>query len=148
MITLALQHGWSSGVLLGLGSGTLLWRFVTEVPDLQIVGVDHFIRRDRHAKVSAMASSAADRCTVHAMRTAQAATLIEDGSVDFVLIDAGHKHGCVRSDIRRYWSKVKTGGWFGGRGYDPAHPGVVTAVNERFDDPSFLGYSVWSVEKT
>lgn len=149
MITLALQHGWKNGAMLGIGSGSLLCRFLSEVPYLRMIGVDHFVRSDRKHRVMSIAGDYSDRCVIYACRTSQAAKMVEDESLDFIFVDAGHKYGCVRSDLRAWWGKVRTGGWFGGHAYEESHPGVVMAVDERFGDSVLKhGYSVWSVEKS
>lgn len=149
MVELATHHRWRYGAELGLGSGHLLDRLLGDVPELFVIGVDHFVRDDRRQKVRAIAKKFQGRCIVHECTTAKAANLVQDESLDFVFIDAGHKYGCVRSDIRLWWAKVKIGGWFGGHDYAPYHSGVIRAVDERFGRTVNLHpHSVWSVVKS
>ena len=149
MITLALEHEWRVGALLGLGSGTLLTRMLTEVPELFVVGVDHFVRRDRRERIMSVRREHRGSCVIYVARTSQASVLVDDQRFDFVFLDAARKYGCVRSDLRLWWAKTKVGGWFGGRAYGLEHPGVVAAVNDRFGARvRNLGYSIWSVTRT
>lgn len=127
------ENGWARGALLGLGSGTLLEMILRDVPGVHITGVDHFIRPSRKMKALNIASKYAPYATIHICTISQAAPLIPDEGLDFVFLDAGHKYGCVRADIRSWWPKVRFGGWFGGHDYTPRHPGVVRAVDERFN---------------
>jgi predicted O-methyltransferase YrrM len=56
----------------------------------------------------------------------EAANLYEDGSLDFVFIDAQHDYESVTSDIAAWISKVKPGGILAG--HDLPHPPVRQAV--------------------
>lgn len=135
--------------MLGLGSGILLERVLSEVPEVTVFGVDHFVRKDKRDKVMAIRKAHEDRCNICVAKTSQAVSLVADGEFDFVFLDASRKYGCVRADIRSWWPKLKVGGWFGGRAYAEENPGVVTAVTERFGDAvGSLGYSVWATTKT
>jgi hypothetical protein len=118
-------------------------------PGMSLICVDHFARRDRRKRVMRIAGRFSDRCVVYPLTTAQAAPLVLDESLDFLYLDAGHKYGCVRADIRAWWPKVRANGWFGGHDYHPSYPGVVLAVRERFG-PSVTGdkFNIWSVSKT
>ena len=59
-----------------------------------------------------------------------------DGSLDFVFIDADHSCHAVKTDLRCWYPKLKSGGIIAGHDYVPGHPdsdaGVVKAVNEFF----------------
>jgi len=59
------------------------------------------------------------------------ASYYEDGSLDFVFIDAGHEYKNVIKDIRAWYPKVKPGGIISGHDYH-WDCGVYTAVNEFF----------------
>lgn len=60
-----------------------------------------------------------------------AATLFNDGSLDWVHIDARHDYDSVRADIAAWAPKVRPGGWLSGDDYHPEWwPGVVGAVND------------------
>lgn len=59
----------------------------------------------------------------------EAAGIYEDGSLDFVFIDAGHAYDEIRRDISYWTPKVKKGGHIGGHDYT-IKPGVKKAVDE------------------
>lgn len=56
--------------------------------------------------------------TVHRMRTTDAAPLVEDGSLDFVFIDADHTERGVREDIKAWRGKLRKGGLLSGHDID------------------------------
>jgi hypothetical protein len=148
LVDLVMARGWKVGAELGLGSGTLLEMLLVEVHGLHVIGVDHFVRDDRRSRVMSVANVFSHRCTIHAMRTAEASRLVNDGSLDFVFVDASHKYGCVRSDIRLWWPKIRVGGWLGGHDYSVEYPGVLNAVNERFENGVVVSESrIWGVVK-
>jgi len=66
--------------------------------------------------------------------TADTADKVQDGSLDFVFVDADHSFHGVCRDIRAWLPKVKLGGFIGGHDYgDPNFPGVEGAVHLFFD---------------
>ena len=74
-----------------------------------------------------------DRAVIMRMMSDEACRQIEDGSLDYVFIDADHSYEGVRDDIDRWLPKVKAGGWIGGHDYEhPRFPGVSLAVFEAF----------------
>ena len=87
--------------------------------------------------------AALDRLEKHAGRTEivrqkslDVVDAFEDGSIDFIYIDALHVYeypdgsGC-NADIKAYWPKVRSGGVFSGHDYYSRHGcGVIRAVTE------------------
>ncbi len=51
------------------------------------------------------------------MPSVQAASLVVDGSLDFVYIDANHASPQIDNDLAAWWPKVKSGGIFGGHDF-------------------------------
>jgi len=148
MVELAISSEWKTGALLGLGPGMLMEMLLESQPSLNLIGVDHFVRADRKMRAMRIASRFPGRCLIHCTTTAKAAELINDATLDFVYIDAGHKYGCVRSDLRLWWPKVRIGGWFGGHDFHADYPGVITAVSERFgNDVRVDEHTIWSVAR-
>lgn len=147
MVELVVREGWVRGAACGLGTCALLELMLEASPALSMIGVDHFVKEERKQRALNIAQRHVGRCTILVMRTGQAAPLIPDNSLDFVFIDAGHKYGCVRADLRAWWPKVRTGGWFGGHDYSAAHPGVVAAVTEKFGVVDVTDNHVWSLRK-
>jgi cephalosporin hydroxylase len=66
----------------------------------------------------------------------EAAALYEDGSLDFVFIDADHSYESVKADIAAWAPKVRPGGYLAGHDFNAATPngGVERAVYEAFPD--------------
>lgn len=58
-----------------------------------------------------------DRCFMIRSNSENAATLFEDGSLDFVYIDANHKYEYVKQDISLWYPKVRKGGILAGHDY-------------------------------
>jgi cephalosporin hydroxylase len=68
---------------------------------------------------------------IRRMDSLSAASTYENGSLDFVFIDAAHDYENVKADIKAWLPKVKGGGYLAGHDY-PAWDGVTMAVNEIF----------------
>lgn len=86
----------------------------------------HFIRNVRRAGVE-------DVICPLKMPSEQAASLFEDGSLDFVFLDADHGYEAVRCDLEVWFPKVKRRGVLGGHDYlNPAFPSVRRAADEFF----------------
>lgn len=66
----------------------------------------------------------------------EAAEQFEDGSLDFVHIDASHDYENVLADIKAWYPKVKPGGFITGDDYVSNWGGVIQAVKEYFTGKS------------
>jgi hypothetical protein len=74
---------------------------------------------------------ASERRTIHRQASVQAAASFDDGSLDFVVIDAEHGYESVVADITAWLPKLKPGGILFGHDYgNPRFPGVKQAFNE------------------
>ena len=62
------------------------------------------------------------------MRTQEAASLVQDETLDFVFIDADHSETGVRRDLEDWLPKVKSDGWI--LGHDINWPGVRKVVEQ------------------
>jgi hypothetical protein len=75
---------------------------------------------------------AGERARLLRMDSVEAVGLVEDGSQDFVFIDADHSYEGCKRDIEAWAPKIRSGGWIGGHDY--GHPrlewGVTRAVGE------------------
>lgn len=59
----------------------------------------------------------------------------EDGSLDFVFIDADHRYEAALGDIKAWTPKVREGGIISGHDYNHSRfPGVIKAAHECFGD--------------
>lgn len=69
------------------------------------------------------------------MPSEQAAGLFEDGTLDFVFLDADPHYEAVRRDLEAWFPKVKRRGVLGGHDYlNPFFPGVRRAADEFFTE--------------
>lgn len=76
------------------------------------------------------------------------AAQFEDGSIDFVYIDADHAYESVVKDITAWAPKVKPGGMISGHDYNREKPGkgVTRAVNELISNIEIAPGGVWYSE--
>ena len=76
-----------------------------------------------------------DRLTVLYGDSVTMAEKVEDGSLDFVFIDADHQYDSVMADIKAWVPKVKEDGVICGHDYNhPRFPDVARAVFDCFGD--------------
>ncbi len=123
-----------AGAEIGVYRGWTSEKLLAQRPNLcTLYLVDSWQGRREPSKEEAerRTGSAADRrCVLH-MDSLVAATKVEDGSLDFVFIDADHSYEAVRADIRAWLPKLKPGGLLCGHDYlHPKCPGVAMAVDE------------------
>ena len=70
-----------------------------------------------------------DRYTIMRMTTIDAAQSLEDGSFDFIYVDASHTYEDVLLDLEAWWSKLRVGGIIAGDDY---YNGYVDAAGYTF----------------
>jgi len=83
----------------------------------------------------AKAILSAYHCTIVRQASVEAAKAVEDGSLDFVYIDANHGEAFVRADLEAWVPKVRSGGILSGHDYiyRPERPHIqVKAAVDRF----------------
>lgn len=79
--------------------------------------------------------------TIMRMASTDASRLFEDGSLDFVYLDACHSFTAVQEDINSWFPKVTKGGILGGHDYSKEiYPDLVRAVNDFIVHDHFLLY--------
>lgn len=88
-------------------------------------------------KARAVAARSGGKAVVLKLPSVVAAHQINDGSMDFVFLDADHSYEGVRADIAAWLPKVRKGCWIGGHDYANDMPeydfsGVKRAVDEAF----------------
>ena len=74
-----------------------------------------------------------DRRIVLVGKSVQVARLVEDGSLDFVFIDANHACPVVTKDINAWYPKVRSGGLVSGHDYMINHPPNKNRVKKAVD---------------
>lgn len=71
----------------------------------------------------------------------EAAALFDNGSLDFVFIDAIHTYEAGIEDLNSWYDKVREGGIISGDDYTPElFPGLVKAIDEFFSSKGLLVY--------
>ena len=73
-----------------------------------------------------------------------AANQFVNGSIDYIMLDAGHSYEDVRDDINYWYNKIKPGGWISGDDYGGSFfPGVTQAADEFFYKQFHRGFRNW-----
>ena len=92
---------------------------------------EHEARCQAAKEATAFAGS---RAVMLRLMSGDAALKINDGSLDFVFVDASHAYADVWLDLRAWWPKLKPGGLFCGHDYTNPRDadGVRRAVNNFF----------------
>lgn len=137
------QNGWTSGAELGLWEGFTIHHLLSTCSALSMIGVDLWQAQPgnpgpegyegwdhgHHERVCRK------RCAPFGSRariikgwTDEAATQVDDASLDFVFIDADHSEEGCRRDILAWLPKIKPTGWI--LGHDINWDGVRAAVDD------------------
>lgn len=83
----------------------------------------HHVLRRLHREISS------ERVVLLRMKSKDALDEFEDGTLDFVYVDANHSKEYVSEDLRGWWGKLKPGGILAGHDlFSIGHPGVTEAV--------------------
>lgn len=75
--------------------------------------------------------------------SAASAKLFENGSIDFVYIDAAHDYASVKKDVLAWLPKMKAGGILAGHDYGNHNTQVKEAVNELFGNKIEVIENTW-----
>ena len=157
------EHGLTSGAEIGVADGRFTRGILSAIPDLHLTAVDYWPEGymtwmgTRWSQEQQDANKAAfmrvlaafhDRIRLIHEPSVQAAKVVDDASLDFVFIDAGHSREECAEDIAAWFPKVRTGGFVTGHDYNPQKfPGVVAAVDEAFPDKKLFEDTVWIASK-
>lgn len=162
------REGWTRGAELGVLDGATYFHLLARNPGLTLIGVDAWrygeeinAGHDGHRtwrkypleqyrqKVLAGAAKVGDRAVIMESSTVDAAAGVEDGSLDFVFVDADHTEPGVRADIAAWLPKLKPSGWMLGHDYDhPDFPGVKRAVDDMLPGVRVWPDFVWSIKRS
>lgn len=87
----------------------------------KIISIDHFDEKD-FMYIANMYERAVENlkdtnCEVRKGTSSEVAKTIEDGSLDWVYIDANHKYEAIKEDIELWFPKVRKGGVVSGHDY-------------------------------
>lgn len=136
----ARARGWRTGAELGVKAGQTLFYLLRHCPDLTMWGVDLWApsadadTRDwphRTHEQAARAAAARFPGRAHLLKTStvSGASLVPDGFLDFVFIDADHSTEAVCADIAAWRPKLKPGGLL--CGHDVGRKTVRAALDAR-----------------
>lgn len=123
----ARARGWSLGAELGVLDGANHERILRACPALHLIGVDlweptpgyeEYPHVENEAAARAVSNKFVRRSTLLKMSTAEAAAQVDDGTLDFVFIDADHSTEGVTADITNWTPKLKPAGWLMGHDID------------------------------
>jgi len=168
LVKFILTHGFVHGAELGVQKGNNLKYLLDNIPHLKMIGVD--IWSDKSVRFNNTKSEDLEKDTtsinygfyqellkytrqVHPRLvlyrhfTSYATKFVEDESLDFAFVDAGHEYEDVKEDIANWLPKIKKGGYL--LGHDINQAQVRRAVTE------ILGYQfkvakrpkIWYIEK-
>lgn len=136
------DNGWVRGAELGVKDGQTLYYLLERCPALFMVGVDLWAPQpergdygyadwphethERQARIRA--DDFPGRVYLIKGATVEAAREIEDGSLDFVFIDADHSTDAVAADATAWRPKIRPGGML--CGHDVGWPSVQAALQQ------------------
>jgi hypothetical protein len=125
-------HGWKRGAELGVWKGQTLFHLLDTCPDLTMIGVDKWQMGDTphqkdmdkglstwypadvvqgyRYKVLEKAKEYNGRLMILEMDTVEAASHVEDASIDFAFVDASHTTESVFADVNAWRPKIRPGG--------------------------------------
>jgi len=133
------------GIEVGVAFGGLSIKMTRCYPALWMIGVDAYRPYDPDDSTSEVMSNGDavyefarwrfanerhDRIELWRATSEEAAARVDDGSQDFVFLDADHRYDAVVADIRLWRPKVRRGGLLCGHDFTAGWPSVVRAVAE------------------
>lgn len=152
-----------TGIEVGVRRGKFSKHILETWKGQKLISLDEWPKRGRNFRIALrQLSKFGERSQLLRATSVEGAEQIEDGSLDFLYLDADHKLASVREDLKAWVPKVRVGGLLSGHDYLdlpspypgrnlPGFPdrqgpfGVKTAVDEFFGP---LGWEVFSSEDT
>ena len=157
-----LEFGWTRGVELGVLNGKTHLHLLSSCPDLTMVGIDvwepkpekdkldggrSFLKHDLVSYEKRLREKAVPyrpRSILIKQDTVEASSIFEDGSFDFVFIDADHTTEAVLADIEAWKPKIRKGGYL--CGHDTHFPSVKKAIDASVPGWNHETDHIWWIE--
>lgn len=128
------------GLEIGVDRGASSEYLMKNIPNLKLYGVDPYIdyqdwwgwvswSERAYLEMRNRLDPYGERFTLIRKTSDDAAAFVKDDSLDFVFIDGIHTYEQVMLDCKNYYSKLKSGGFFGGHDYTSVE-GVGVAARE------------------
>lgn len=143
LLTYFKEQGYKVGAEVGTCYGEFAEKMYHDIPGLTLFLVDNWDnvetahrekKHQRSVEWFCRNRLANWRPIILKMSSIEGAKYIQDGSLDFVYIDADHSYEAVKEDIRAWEPKVRKGGIVSGDDYyvfpNSGNDGVVRAVDE------------------
>jgi len=141
--------GYRVGAEIGAGGGVFSEMICQTIPGVKLYAIDAWVPYDGYVDFQNEAYLEDDyKRTVEKLKPFDATIIrkfsmdavkqFEDGSLDFVYIDANHEAPYVEDDIRAWSKKVRPGGMVSGHDYANMHQAVIEAVDKYAQRPLFL----------
>lgn len=131
---IGLKVGVEVGVCRGLNASWILENSFLRV----LYGVENWSVKNCHKcrkETEDVMEKYGDRFVWRVGNSSDEADKFEDNSIHFLYIDGDHRYKSVIKDIRKWYPKVRKGGFFGGHDYVEAKKcGVIRAVDEFFGE--------------
>lgn len=146
MAGMALLHGYRNGVELGVSGGRFTMFLCATMHEMKMLAVDLWQEQPNNTLDGSQTYEGWDhegsyrtftekcnlffpgRVDIKRMTTLEAAKHVDDGSVDFVFVDADHSYEGCAADIQAWLPKVRKGGMLAGHDYN--WPTVFYAVRD------------------
>lgn len=127
------ELGFTKGVEVGVDFAYHARVLLDYIPNLKLLCVDKWDRNPRAYELAKEVLARYPGATMQRADSVEAANTFNDGSLDFVFIDADHTYEAVKRDIEAWTPKVRKGGVMYGHNYEVSPTGirgVIDAVNE------------------
>lgn len=133
LLGLFTELGYKTGAEIGVAQGYFSDRMMYTIPDLTLYSIDPYIKYwrrsqrvcDQQHRRAVKRLGKWESCTLIRKTGVEAAKDFEDGSLDFVYIDADHRFDAVMVDIITWAPKVRKGGILAGHDFFPMYQGGV-----------------------
>ena len=141
--------GYHIGAEIGVGGGIFSEMICQEIPSVKLYAVDAWMIYDSYDDfrnqdyleddyARTLQKLESFDVTIIRKFSMDAVKQFENGSLDFVYIDANHEAPYVEDDIREWSKKVRPGGMVSGHDYANMHQAVIEAVDKYAQRPLFL----------